>query len=86
MKLFDLKNRDGYLIDWFKVYQYEILFVDNKCRFDLDCGFEYYVCENGNCRVKIVEEVLFDCRLRRCCFIMDMGILDLLLKDYYNNF
>lgn len=20
MKLFDLKNRDGYLIDWFKVY------------------------------------------------------------------
>lgn len=85
MKPFDLKNRDGYLIDWSKVYQYETSPVDSKCRSDSDCGPEYYVCENGNCRAKTAEEVLFDRRSRRRRSITDMGTSDLLSKDHYND-
>lgn len=59
MKPFQLRNKDGFMIDWSTIYEYEESPGDIHCEFDFDCGSLYYACDGGNCRAKTVDEIIF---------------------------
>ncbi|XP_062611215.1 tyrosinase-like [Saccostrea cucullata] len=59
MKPFPLRNKDGFLIDWSRIYEYEESPGDINCESDFDCGSLFYACDGGQCRAKTVDEMIF---------------------------